>query len=152
AERGVIPRDILARFEGHLDLHGHLACRAPVVTHGDPQFYNILFSEVEKAVYFVDFDAVFAAAPERDGLALASSAFSEDAASTHYMNPHCADNMRMIREICPEWFASPQSIDIMRLFSIPCVCYTFDAREKSGFNPQASEPRGRLMYHVYFED
>jgi aminoglycoside phosphotransferase (APT) family kinase protein len=152
ARRGVIPKEILAKFETYLDLHGHLACRTPVVTHGDLQFYNIIFSEDQGATYFIDFGAVFAAAPERDLLPLACTAFSYDAASTHYMKPQYADNLRMIREACPEWFDSPQAVETMRLFSIPRVCYTFDAQEKSGFNPQASEPKGRLLCHLYFED
>lgn len=152
AERGSLPKEIRSSFEAYLDRHGHLACRNPVVTHGDLQFYNILFSQDQRAAYFVDFDSVFAAAPERDVLPLACTAFSDDAAATHYIKPQYADNMRMVRDACPEWFATPQAVDIMRLFSIPRVCYTFDAQEKSGFNPHASEAKGRLLYQLYFED
>ena len=59
-QRGSIPSDIRDKLEGYLDLHGQLANKDRVVTHGDLTFYNMILSESERAIYFIDFDSVFA--------------------------------------------------------------------------------------------
>ena len=152
AQRDVIPTDILEKLRRYVDIHGHLASKNPVITHGDLQFYNMILSERGTAIYFIDFDSVFAAARERDLLALASTAFSYDAATTHHIDRSHSNNLVVIREYCPEWFASDQAVETMRLFSVPRVCYTFDASVKSGLNPRPSERKGRLLYHLFFDD
>src|SRR5688572_2573445 len=97
AQRGVIPHDISEKLRRFVRAHAHLAGRNAVVTHGDLQFYNMIRPPGGHAICFIDFDTVFSAAPEREILALACTAFRQDASETRYINPSYADNLAIIR-------------------------------------------------------